>query len=187
MFAISAGLIGWGPHERTLAQTSHQADVRASASADSAIYAVFFETVNRDPKRDTIYVEETSAVFPGVSSHYDSVAPGLSLALSKASRPPRPTASLHIPPPIRILSATAVKRISNHDSLSSLGVVKGRAQGPMGLWRFSPIVYSAAGNDAMFFYSEYCGHTCGENTVVWARKDSVGKWEVRLTAILSIY
>jgi hypothetical protein len=187
LFAVSAGLIVWGPHERALAQTSHQAHARGSASADSAIYAVFFETVNRDPKRDTIYVEETSAVFPGVSSHYDSVAPGLSLALSKASRPPRPTASLHIPPPIRILPATAVKRISNHDSLSSLGVAKGRAQGPMGLWRFSPIVYSVDGNDAMFFYSETCGHTCGENTVVWARKHSAGSWEVRRTAILSIY
>jgi hypothetical protein len=57
----------------------------------------------------------------------------------------------------------------------------------MGLWRFSPIVYSADGNNAMFFYSEYCGHTCGENTVVWARKGSAGKWEVRRTAILSIY
>jgi hypothetical protein len=185
--AISAGLIVWCPHERTLAQTSHQADAHASASADSAIYAVFFETVNRDPARDTIYVEETSAVFPGVSSHYDSVAPGLSLALSKASRPPRPTASLHIPPPIRILPATAAERISNNDSLSRLGVVKGRAQGPTGLWRFSPIVYSADRNDAMFFYSESCGHTCGEDTVVWARKDSIGKWEVRRTAILSIY
>jgi hypothetical protein len=156
-------------------------------SADSTIYAAFFETVNRDPGRDTIYVEEVSAVFPGVSSHYDSVAPGLASVLAKASRPLRPPASHHLPPPIRILRDTAVKRIRDQDSLSSLGAVKGRAQGRMGLWKFSPIVYSGDGKDAMFFYSEYCGHACGEDTVVWARKDSAGKWDVRRTAILIIY
>ncbi|GAC1484736.1 MAG: hypothetical protein NVS1B5_05380 [Gemmatimonadaceae bacterium] len=60
-----------GPYQLTLAQTTH---ARASASTDSAIYAAFLETVNRDPERDTIYVEEMSTVFPGMSSHYDSVA-----------------------------------------------------------------------------------------------------------------
>jgi len=184
LFAIGVGLIVCSPHQPTLAQTAH---ARVSASADSAIYAAFFEAGNRDPERDTIYVEEMSTVFPGVSAHYDSVAPGLAFALAKASRPPRPTASLHLPSPIRILPCTAVKRIRDQDSLTGLGAVKGRAREPMGLWRFSPIVYSADGRDATFFYSEYCGRICREDTVVWARKDSAGKWDVRRTAILIIY
>jgi hypothetical protein len=108
LFAIGLALIVLGPDQRTLAQTAH---ARASASTDSAIYAAFFETVNRDPERDTIYVEEMSTVFPGMSSHYDSVAPGLGLLLAKASQPARPTASLRLPPPTRILPDTTVERL----------------------------------------------------------------------------
>ncbi len=145
LFAISLGVILFGPHQRTLAQTAH---ARASASTHSAIYVAFFETVNRDPERDTIYVEEMSTVFPGMSSHYDSVAPGLGLVLAKASKHPRPTASLRLPAPIRILPDTTVMRLRDEDFPSSLAAVKGRAQGSMGLWRFSPIVYSADDNEA---------------------------------------
>jgi len=182
--AISVAVIACAPHRRALAQGSRPVNAWASASSDSAIYAAFFETVNREPQRDTIYVEELSAVFHGASPHYDSVAPGLAQALQKASALRLPTASLHLPPPIRILPDSAAKRIGNADLLRTLGAVKGRAHGPFGLWAFSPIVYSADGTDAMFYYSEYCGHTCGENTLVWAGKDPDGKWAVRRTAIL---
>jgi len=185
--AISIALIACAPHRQALAQGSRPTDARASISSDSAIYAAFFETVNRDPQRDTIYLEELSVVFHGASPHYDSVAPGLAQALQKASTTRRPTASLHLPPPLRILPDSAVKRISNADQLGTLGAVKGRPQGPLGLWGFTPIVYSAEGIDAMCYYSEYCGHTCGENTLVWVRKDPDGKWAVRRTAILVIY
>ena len=181
------GFAACGPHQQTITQASRSSNPRDSGSADSAIYAAFFETVNRDPQRDTIYVEERSAVFHGASPSYDSVAPGLAQALQKASTPQRPTASLKLPPPIHILSDSAVKRISDADLLGTLGIVKGRAQGALGLWAFSPVVYSANGMDAMFYYSEYCGHTCGENTLAWLRKDSDGKWAVRRTAILIIY
>ena len=185
--AVSVALIACAPHRPALAQGSRVADARGSASSDSAIYAAFFETVNRDPQRDTIYVEEMSVVFYGASPRYDSVAPGLAQALQKVSALRRPTPSLHLPPPIRILPDSAAKRIGDADLLGTLGVIKGRPQGPLGLWAFSPVVYSADGTDAMFYYSEYCGHTCGENTLVWLRKDPDGKWAVRRTAILMIY
>jgi hypothetical protein len=187
LLAVSVALIACAPHRQAFPQGSRPTDARASAASDSAVYAAFFETVNRDPQRDTIYVEQLSAVFHGASPHYDSVAPGLAQALQKASALRRPTTSLHLPPPIRILPDSAVKRIGNADLLGTLGAVKGRAQGPLGLWAFSPIVYSGDGTDAMFYYSEYCGQTCGENTLVWLRKDSDGKWAVRRTAILVIY
>jgi hypothetical protein len=183
---VAFALTACGSHQQTLAQTS-QLDRRASASRDSSIYAAFFETVSRDPLRDTIYVEELSAEFPGVSPHYDSVAPGLGVALKNASSPPRPTASLHLPPPIRILPDTAVERIRRSGMLATLGIVKRGAQGTTGLWRFSPIVYSTGGKDAMFSYTQSCGTTCGETTLVWARKDPGGKWDVVRTAILVIY
>jgi hypothetical protein len=187
LLTVTFVLTACGSSQPTPAQTPRQIDARASASRDSSIYAAFFETVNRDPQRDTIYVEEMSAPFPGVSQHYDSVAPGLAQALQKASTPRRLTALLHIPPPLRILSDSAVKRMNDADLIRTLGVVKGQAQGPMGLWSFSPIVYSADGNDAMFHYGEDCGHTCGEQTLVWARKGPGGRWDIRRTAILVIY
>jgi hypothetical protein len=187
LLTFTLALTACGSHQPTLAQTPRQVDARASASRDSSIYAAFFETVNRDPLRDTIFVEELSAVFPGVSPHYDSVVPGLGGALEKASNPRRPTASLHLPPPIRILPDTTVERIRRNGLLGTLGGVKHNAQGTTGLWRFSPIVYSANGKDAMFSYTQSCGTACGETTLVWARKDPGGKWDVVRTAILVIY
>lgn len=176
-----------GSHQQILAQAPHHIDARASASRDSSIYAAFFETVSRDPQRDTIYVERLSAGFAGISPHYDSIAPGLGAALVKASRPRRHTASLHLPPPIRILSDTAVEKIGRRGLLGTLGGVKHGTQGATGLWSFTPIAYSAGGSDAMFSYTQSCGTTCGETTLVWARKDPGGKWEVTRTAILVIY
>ncbi len=185
--AILVAVIACAPQRQAITRGSRPVDAQAWASSDSAIYAAFFETVNRDPQRDTIYVEELSVVFAGASAHYDSVAPGLAQALQKASALRRPTGSLHLPPPIRILADSAAKRIGDADLLGTLGAVKSRPQGPLGLWAFSPIVYSADGTEAMFYYSEYCGHTCGENTLVWVRKDPDGKWAMRRTAILVIY
>jgi hypothetical protein len=85
-----------------------------------------------------------------------------------------------------IADSTAV-RLADSGMLGELGAVPDRPQGTRGLWAFTPVAYSADGNDAMFAYSEYCGRTCGEDVVVWARKNAAGRWEVRRTAILVIY
>jgi hypothetical protein len=157
-----------------------------TAAADSAVYAAFLETLNRDPRNDTLHVEEMSKVFVKLPSHYDSVAPGLNAALARLSKTQRPSSSLHLPPPVRVLPPAVVIALSNADVLNSLGAVEGKPQGVSGLWTFTPIAYSADGKDAMFSYTAVCGRRCGEDVVVWARKNAVGKWEVRKTAIIDI-
>lgn len=160
-----------GPHQQTGTQGSRSSNPRESASADSAVYAAFLETVGRDPRRDTIYVGERSAEFPGISPHDDSMIPGLSLALKKVSTPTRPTASLHLPPPIRVLPDTIVQRIDDLSSLGQRGDSNGRARVPRGLWTFSPVAYSPDGNDARFTYMFVCGSLCGGYSFVWAARD----------------
>ena len=156
------------------------------ASTDSAVYAAFFETLNRDPKRDTLHVEEMSKIFIKLPAHYDTTAPGLNAALAQLSKMQRPSTALHLPPPIQVIPHNLAVRLAGSDLLGELGAVPGRPQGTSGLWSIPPIVYSARGTDAMFSYLEYCGRNCGEDVTVWLKKDPAGKWSVKRTAILTI-
>ena len=166
-----------------------QSAVRAAketATSDSAIYAAFFETLNRQPRRDTIFVAEQSIVFQGISAHYDSVAPGLAASLVAASAPARASESLHLPPPIVIISPKTPQSLRERALNGTPTQQQSAAQGTRGVWSFSPVVYSRDGKDAMFYYSLACGQMCGEQTIVWARKDAKGVWGIRRTAILVI-
>lgn len=158
---------------------------RGRPSSDSAIYAAFFETLNRQP-HDTIFAQEESIVFQGISPHYDSVAPGLAARLMRVSAPPRATTSLHLPPPIVIISATTLEAMRERAINGAPGQGPGVAQGVRGVWRVSPIAYSPDGKDAMFYYRVVCGLRCGEEAIVWARKDEKGRWFLRHTAILAV-
>lgn len=159
---------------------------KITASSDSAIYAAFFETLNRIPSRDTIFVEDQSVVFQGISPHYDSVAPGLAARLVALSAPPRPTAGLHLPPPIVIISATTSPTQRERAMNGPPGQAPNAAQGVRGIWQLSPIAYSRDVHDAMFYYRLVCGMQCGEETIVWARKDAKGRWQISRTAILRV-
>ena len=161
-------------------------DANATASADSAVYAAFLETLNRNPRNDTLHVDEMSKVFVKLPAEYDTTAPGLNAALAKVSKNPRPSTSLHLPPPVRVMPAAVVVALDNAGVIGSLGAVEGKPQGISGLWSFTPVAYSADGNDAIFSYTELCGRRCGEDVVVWARKNAAGKWEVRRTVIITI-
>lgn len=167
-----------------VAQSSARS-AKARASSDSAIYAAFFESLNRQP-RDTIFAQEESIVFQGISPHYDSVAPGLAARLMKVSAPPRATASLHLPPPIVIISAATPQALRERAINGPPGQGPGVAQGMRGVWRVSPIAYSPNSKDAMFYYRVVCGLRCGEEAIVWARKDAKGRWDIRHTAILGV-
>lgn len=168
------------------AQSTGTASRDAIASTDSAVYAAFFETLNRDPKRDTLHVEEMSKIFVRLPAHYDTTAPGLNAALAQLSKVQRPSTALHLPPPIQVIPHNLALRLAGSDLLGELGAVPGRPQGTSGLWSITPIVYSADGTHAMFSYLEYCGRNCGEDVTVWLRKDAAGKWSVKRTAILTI-
>lgn len=163
------------------------ADSASRASADSSIYVAFLELVNRDPRRDTLYIEDQSLVFQSMSAHYDSVAPGLAAELTKVSSPPRPATTLHLPPPIQWITATSPDSVRRIAMAASTPHSPGRGQGPGGIWMFSPIAYSKDGRSALFYYRVICGSLCGEQTLVWARKDAAGKWEVWRSAMLIIY
>jgi hypothetical protein len=167
-------------------QSTAEPASEATAAADSAVYAAFLETLNRDPRNDTLHVEELSKIFVRLPASYDSMAPGLNAALAKLSATQRPTSSLHLPPPVRVMPAAIVIALNNGGLIGELGAVEGKPQGVRGLWTFTPVAYSVDGNDAMFSYTELCGRTCGEDVVVWARKNAAGKWEVRRTVILTI-
>jgi hypothetical protein len=167
-------------------QLDSVADTAETASADSAVYAAFLETLNRNTRNDTLHVDEASKVFVKLPAEYDTTAPGLNAALAKLSKNPRPSTSLHLPPPVRVMPASVVVALDHAGVIGSLGAVEGKPQGISGLWSFTPVAYSADGNDAMFSYTELCGRKCGEDVVVWARKNAAGKWEVRRTLILTI-
>lgn len=169
-----------------VSQADSVTDTNATASADSAVYAAFLETLNRNTRNDTLHVDEMSKVFVKLPAEYDTTAPGLNAALAKVSKDPRPSASLHLPPPVRVMPAAVVVALDNAGVIGSLGAVEGKPQGISGLWSFTPVAYSPDGNDAMFSYTELCGRRCGEDVVVWARKNAAGKWEVRRTAIITI-
>lgn len=158
---------------------------KGTASSDSAIYAAFFETLNRQP-HDTVFAEEQSIVFQGISPHYDSVAPGLAVVLAQISAPPHKTATLHLPPPIVILSAATPQAVRDRAVNGSPGQAPYGSQGVRGVWQLSPIAYSRDGGDAMFYYRLVCGGLCGEETVVWATRDSRQRWQIKRTAILTI-
>jgi hypothetical protein len=161
-------------------------DANATASADSAVYAAFLATLNRNPRNDTLHVDETSKVFVKLPAEYDTTAPGLNAALAKVSKNPRPSTSLHLPPPVRVMPPAVVIALDNAGVIGSLGAVEGKPEGITGLWSFTPVAYSIDGNDAMFSYTQLCGRRCGEDVVVWARKNAAGKWEVRRTVTLTI-
>jgi hypothetical protein len=172
--------------QRAAAQSTGTSASAATSSGDSAVYAAFFETLNRDARRDTLHVEEMSKIFVKLPAHYDTTAPGLNAALAKISKEQRPSTDLHLPSPIQVIPHNMAVRLAGSDLLGELGAVPGRPQGTTGLWSFTPVVYSADGTDAMFSYLEICGRNCGEDVVVWLRKNAASKWEVRRTAILTI-
>ena len=167
-------------------QSTTTSGADAIASTDSAVYAAFFETLNRDPQRDTLHVEEMSKIFVRLPAHYDTTAPGLNAALAQLSKMQRPSTALHLPPPIQVIPHNLAVRLAGSDLLGELGAVPGRPQGTSGLWSITPIVYTVDGTDAMFSYLEYCGRNCGEDVTVWLKKDAAGKWSVKRTAILTI-
>jgi len=158
---------------------------RGTASSDSAIYATFFETLNRQA-RDTIFAEEHSIVFQGISPHYDSITPGLAATLIEGSAPPRKTSSLHLPPPLVIFSAATPQTVREGAMYGAPGPGPKSAQGIKGVWQFSPIAYSRDGREAMFYYRMVCGSLCGEETIVWVTKKPNRGWEIKRTAILVI-
>jgi hypothetical protein len=157
-----------------------------TAAADSSVYAAFLETLNRDPRNDTLHVSEQSKIFVRLPAQFDTIAPGLNAALAHLTATPRPSTALHLPPPVRVIENAVAISLSNAGVIGALGAVEGRPQGVSGLWSFTPVVYSADGKDAMFAYTELCGRRCGEDVVVWARKSEAGKWQVRRTEILTI-
>ena len=179
---VATAVIGSLP---TSGQSSAR-DEQITASSDSAIYAAFFETLNRIPSRDTIFVEDQSVVFQGISPHYDSVAPGLATRLVALSAPPRPTAGLYLPPPIVIISATTSPTQRERAMNGPSGQAPNAAQGVRGVWQLSPIAYSRDGREAMFYYRLVCGTSCSEQTLVWVAKNSKGGWDIKRTAILDI-
>src|SRR3954467_6487804 len=183
---VALAIIACAGYPPVVGQPDPVADTREIASADSAVYAAFLETLNRNPRNDTLHVDETSKVFVKLPAEYDTTAPGLNAALAKVSKNPRPSTSLHLPPPVRVMPAAVVVALDNAGVIGSLGAVEGKPQGISGLWSFTPVAYSADGNDAIFSYTELCGRRCGEDVVVWARKNAAGKWEVRRTLILTI-
>jgi len=183
--AVAAMLVALAGVRPVAAQSSaHQKSLEASS--DSAIYSAFFETLNRAPKRDTIFVEEQSIVFQGISPHYDSVVPGLAGALVSLSAPPHAARSLHLPPPIVIISASTPPALRERAMHGPPGQAPSASQGVRGVWQISPIAYSRDGRDAMFYYRLVCGTECGEETIVWAKKNPKGIWEIRRTAILRV-
>jgi len=184
LLVVGIGLVTLSPHRSSGAQSP--AGSRQSAVADAAIYAAFLETVNRDPRADTLFVDAESAVFQSMSAHYDSVAPGLGAALVKASSPPRAASTLHLPPPIVWITATTPEVVRERAMNGPPGHPASKGQGTKGVWKFSPIVYSRNGRDALLYYRLVCGAECGEDALVWAGKAATGKWEIRRTAILGI-
>jgi hypothetical protein len=185
ILGVVGSLVALGAALPVAAQTSARSS-KATASSDSAIYAAFFETLNREPRRDTIFVEEQSVVFQSISPHYDSVAPGLAARLIAMSAPARGAASLHLPPPVVVISATAPQAIRERALNGPPGQAATVAQGVRGVWQLSPIAYTQDGTGAMFYYRLVCGVDCGEETIVWARKNPKGKWEIQRTAILRV-
>ena len=183
-FVLTASLLVLARLQPVVAQ-SPGAHGKGTASSDSAIYAAFFETVNRQP-RDTLFAEEESIVFQGISAHYDSVAPGLAARLVQVSAPVRKTSSLHLPPPLVVFSAATRQTVRDGAMYGAAGPQQNAAQGLRGIWRFSPIAYSRSGRDAMFYYRLVCGTSCGEQTIVWATKDLTKGWQIKRTAILAI-
>jgi hypothetical protein len=185
MILAAAAAVCAIPHH-AFAQAAIATASGGTPSADSAVYAAFFETLNRDQRHDTLHVEEMSKIFVKLPAHFDSTAPGLNAALAKLSKVQRPSTELHLPPPIQVISHNLATRLAGEGLLGELGAVPGRPQGTSGLWSFTPVVYSADGSDAMFSYLEYCGRGCGEDVVVWVRRNAAGKWEIRRTEIITI-
>ncbi|HEY1953176.1 MAG TPA: hypothetical protein VGG76_10245 [Gemmatimonadaceae bacterium] len=166
-------------------QASLADQVASTPASDSAVYAVFLETMNRG-RLDTLHVEELSKIFVRLPAQYDTMAPGLNATLARVSQDQRPSDSLHLPPPVRVMPQALIIALNNAGVIGDLGAVEGKPQGTNGLWTFTPVAYTADGNDAMFAYSELCGKKCGEDVIVWERKNAAGKWEVRHTLIQTI-
>src|SRR6476661_3951061 len=186
LLAIVIGTIACASYPPVVDESTPVTTSAATPADDSSVYATFLETLNRDPRNDTLHVEELSKIFVRLPAEYDTTAPGLNAALAKLSATQRPSSSLHLPPPVRVMPSSVVIALNSAGVIGQLGAVEGKPQGISGLWTFTPVVYSADGKDAMFSYTELCGRQCGEDVVVWARKNAAGKWEVRRTAILTI-
>lgn len=179
---MAAACAGYPP---VVEQASLADRVAETPASDSAVYAVFLETMDRR-KTDTLHVEELSKIFVRLPAQWDTMAPGLNATLAKLSQNQRPSDSLHLPPPVRIIPQALVITLNNAGVIGELGAVEGKAQGTNGLWTFTPVAYTPDRNDAMFAYSELCGKKCGEDVVVWERKNAAGKWEVRHTLIVTL-
>ena len=178
---VAVVLNAWGGAQvgapRTLASQS--------VSNDAQIYKAYLATMPISQQMDTLYVAERTAVFHAPTSitqgqfsrEYEGLPSTLLVPLERASSLARPSQTLNLPYPIRVISSEELKATFAKDPTKGWVEFHHRYPNVRSYFAFSPIVYSADGADALFWAEWYCGSLCAGGEAVWVARDAQGRWQ----------
>jgi hypothetical protein len=162
-------------------------------STTAAVYTAVLSSMLTRRQSDTILVHDSTAVFapprPAPASpwraRFDSLPPALVAALASASRPARPTSTLELPRPIRIVTGSELREIfaRRREGLwldSAWMELFRRYPHQRSILSLSPVVFNADSTGAMVYYTYSCGAECGGSNVMWlSHGGGAGSWHVR--------
>ena len=160
---------------------------QAKAFQDTAIYAALIEALVR-PRGDTLLVSDSTIAFraPPVIGRvspwriqFDSIPSALPARLEEVSRVARPTSTLALPQPVRIITRAERQRIFGGDLRAGWEEFYRQFPKQRQYLEFSPIAFSADSSSALVYYRHHCGRLCGGGDLVWLELRADGRWEVR--------
>jgi hypothetical protein len=143
---------------------------------------------------DTLVVEDSTLRYnppnpPSLSPRPqgDSVPAELFLRLQQVSQIVRPTATLPITRPARLITAGDLKEIFSTGPNPGWGEFKRRYPGHSGWLRFTPVAFTADSLNAMVYYEYHCGSLCGGGNAVWmVRSPNARAWRIHRVMTLWI-
>lgn len=158
---------------------------RTRPPVEAAVYAALIEALVR-PQADTLVFSDSTIAFPvpaggfrRLQPQFDSMPLGLSARLYEVSATLRPTSTLALPQPVRVL--TRVERDEIFAGGPRVGWEEFHRRFPkQRQWlEFSPVAFSADSGSALVYYRHHCGPRCGGGSAVWLKLQKGGRWEVR--------
>lgn len=163
-------------------------DVAAQSSAqcqrDAAVYSALSDSLHRRTEHDMVIVTDSTVIadLPRLQRDpADSIAAALIDALARGSAVARPSATLELPFPVRIVSSAERDTILAREQFGAgrTGAIGVRAF-PTFIYSFSPVAYTADGQNAIVYYVYTCARgNCGSGAAWWlVRGPNDVEWRV---------
>ena len=153
---------------------------------DAGVYAALLNSISTRPAPDMLLLGDSTLSFRvprgAVASwriRFDSIPSSLPQTLEAVSRTKRPSSSLPLPRPARIVTHATLREIFVAGRRDAWDEFYRRYPRQREYLRFTPVAFSADSLDALVYYEYHCGLECGGGDAVWLSRRGGGGWRVQ--------